>query len=196
MASKRSRLFYYSNFALIFLWVLTGGSVLAVFQRNILLVLLFVYVVILLLFGEGRVKRGHITAFIVAYIIITGCLLIDYYLSIKPQDGTKYVFHALSFLVSGLVCVYFFSAFTLEEFQYIFFKVLRFVRWHALISAVLILLAPSLFSMNITYVYTNYNAQSFLLLFFKLTKQFDFSIAGLSITRNQGLFWEPGVLQF
>ena len=196
MARKRGISFFVSNYLLIFLWILTGGSVLFIFQRNIILSLLFVYTILLIVFGRGRMKKVHIGGFIFAMLIGFGSILFDYNFSIQPQDPIKYVYDALEFFVVGFVCIYLFSVFTYEGFQLMLFKVLRFIRWHALVNAFLISFLPKLLSLTIVYTFTNYTANTFMMMFFSEPAQYSFNIAGLSLTRNQGLFWEPGVLQF
>lgn len=196
MAKKKSALFLISHFVLIFLWILNGGSVYSVIQRNLLLVLLLAYVMFLYVIYGSMVRQALVNAFIFGIVIVTACILIDYSFSIQPQDGSKYLFVVIEFLIAGALCIYFFSVFTYEEFLRIFYKVLKFIRWHALISAVFISALPFLFTIHVTNDYNGYDAYSSMLVFFKLSKQFSFEILGFSLTRNQGLFWEPGVLQF
>ena len=175
---------------------MNGGSVYSVIQRNMLLAALTAYMIFLYIIYGSRIRQALVSAFIFGIIIISSCILIDYIFSIKPQDGSKYAFLLIQFVVAGLLCIYLFSVFTYEDFLQLFYKVLKFIRWHALISAVFISALPFLFTTHITNDYTGYDAYSSLFIFFKLSKQYAFEIFGLSLTRNQGLFWEPGVLQF
>jgi hypothetical protein len=195
MASEKNK-FFFAHFLLIFLWILTGGSVISVFQRNTLLAILFAYTVFLMIISGRAIRKGLINSYLFGILLVSVCIFFNYYFSNQPQDFVKYIFLSLEFLVTGILCIYFFSIFTYEQFQLIFIKVLRFIRWHALICAVLISFFPGLFTIHLTYAYTNYNVNSFLLFFYALAKQYSFNIGGLSLVRNQGLFWEPGVLQF
>lgn len=194
--SHNKFVFKVSTFVLLLLWILSGGSVISVFQRNILLALILAYTVCLIIFNGRKIKKSLISAFIFAFLGVSACIFLDYIFSIKPQDFTKYLFLCLEFFVSGVLCIYLFSVFTFREFESNLFRVLKFIRWHALISAVLYIGAPFLFNLHIYNEYNQYDAYSFMWMFFKLSNQYSFNIFGFSLVRNQGLFWEPGVLQF
>lgn len=196
MNGTKTLLFNVFNLALFLIWILNGGSVLSVMSKLSLFLLLLGFVITLLISFGVSIKRKVVTSYLFSLFILTTFLFINYFFSQKPQDISKYSYICLQFISQGLFCVYVFSVFTYNKFQEFFYRILVFVKWHALISAVIVTLAPALFSLKIQNEFSGFEGKSFMYLFYLRSDQYSFSLFGLPFTRNQGLFWEPGVLQF
>jgi hypothetical protein len=196
MNKSSKYLFAFLQNVLFLLWILTGGSVLSVIYRNGLMFFLLVWIILMLLVSRQKVKKKLVNAFFASLSFVSFCVLINYLFSVKPQDINKYIFIIFMFVVQGLLCIYFFSAFTYDNFLKQLYKILTLIRWHAFLSAIVITIFPFLLFMRVENEFNGYQAQSFLFIFNKITDQYSFNFLGLSLIRNQGLFWEPGVLQF
>lgn len=183
------------NLFLFLTWILTGGSILSIFQRNMLIGVLIGSVIMYFILFKRPIKKKIIHAFFSTIIFISVCLGVNYILSVKPQDPIKYVVILIEFVTSGLICIYFFSSLSYHEFLNYLYKSLSFFRNHAILNAVAILLVKD-FSQKLTNSFNGYEVDSLFYLFYKVSDQYAFNLFGLSLIRNQGLFWEPGVLQF
>lgn len=185
----------YLNLGLILFWILSGGGVLFVLQRNLASAGLLAYTLMLLIVFRPKVKNVLTNAYLYTILFVIFCMVVCYLFAVQPQDPTKYLYYLVVFLISGFICVYFFASFTYEEFLTSFYKGLNVIRIHAILSA---LLMP--FLLRYCFIVSNdvsgFNAYTFKYLFFQRTDQYAFNLFGKALYRNQGLFWEPGVLQF
>lgn len=183
------------NSFLILFWVLSGGSVYFVLNRNGCILSFLAFILTLLFLYKPKIIKKNVKSVLLSLILVLLLLTINYAFSLKPQDYTKYGYIYFEFLVGAIFCLYIYATFTYNEFTRILYKVLKFIRLHALLSAILISLFPFLFTVVVNNEFSGYKAQSFIYIFFKVSDQYSFNFLGLNITRNQGLFWEPGVLQ-
>ena len=177
-------------------WVMNGGSMFSVLNRIALLLLLLFGIILLTGYNHPRIPSKYLWGYLLSVLFIVFSVGLVYLFSIKPQELDKYIYIILEFIIQGFFCVYIFSALTYEMFVTLFCKALQFIRWHALISAVFISFLPFLFTTKLSNSISGLDAKSFLYLFYVKSDQYSFSILGFNFTRNQGLFWEPGVLQF
>jgi len=183
------------NQILIVFWILGGGGVLFVLQRNIATAALFSYTVLLIILYRPKIKNVLINAYVYIILLVILCMFVCYLFAVPPQDLTKYAYYLVIFLISGIICIYFFSSFTYSEFLKLFYNGLNIIRIHAIFAALLMpLLLP--YSIIINNEISGFEGWTFKYIFYQKTDQFAFSLFGKSIFRNQGLFWEPGVLQF
>lgn len=186
----------YKYILLFLLWVLTGGSVFAVMYRNGLLAAFILFLGSLFLIEKVRIYEKNRKAFISTFVTIIFCITVNYIFSVKPQEFSKYAYLSLVFFTQGLFCVFLFSNFTYDRFLIHFYKILSLIRTHAILNAVVITLFPFLLSHHVLNEFSGYEGDTFMFVFNKRADQYSFSILGFALTRNQGLFWEPGVLQF
>lgn len=105
--------------------------------------------------------------------------------------GTPLLRYA-SFFIRPIVAVAIINAFKfdLSQIKYYFYKVLRLVAWLAIINFVLALFLAPLFSIMTSS--SGYKVHTLGLIFNYIVSTERF---GIEFIRNQGLFWEPGVLQ-
>jgi hypothetical protein len=175
---------------LLLTWILTGGSVIMVLQRNLLTLFFALFSLVLLFLRKGGLNKKVVNAFFFSLCFAFACVVVNYIFSIKPQDEIKYVYFLVVVLTSGLFCLYVFTSFTKESFINAFYKALYIVRWHALISAFLLFIVPFLFSIHLIDPESRYTADSFMYIFYKRTTLDDsFYFVGKQFIRNQGLFW-------
>jgi hypothetical protein len=179
---------------MVFFWMISGGGVYFSLARNVATAALVLYLAILYMVYRPKMKNVILNSTIYALIAIIFCLWLCYIRGVAPQETSKYLWMLITFVIGGAICIYFFTSFTYTEFIKLFYKGLNIIRIHAICGG---LLMPFLIRYS-TIVDNEYSfkAFSFKYLFFMRSDQYAFNLLGLSFYRNQGLFWEPGVLQF
>jgi len=180
---------------LILFWILSGGGALFVLFRLPLTAALFVYVLVLTILYRPKIKNLLINTSIYTLSFVVLCMGVCYLFAVQPQDLNNYAYILIVFIIGGFFCLYFFSSFTYAGFLKLFYNGLNVVRIHAIASAILMPLLMR-FSFIVKNDVSGFEAWTFKYLFFQKTDQYAFNLFGKAIYRNQGLFWEPGVLQF
>lgn len=175
------------TFFLMLVIILTGtvyvalyGSILNVFAVGVL-GLLFIKDL------EFKINKDIIITYITITVILGGLLFIHYLLVPYNNDIFRYLTFYLRCILMGLFLTYLKAKETnvISLLQ----PVLKFIALHAVIAFVLSFFVVNfLFSINSESIYTN----SFVYLFFYNSS---FNLFGITFYRNQGIFWEPGILQ-
>ena len=175
---------------LLFLIVLAGGSVYYVHPKIQLPLhfLIFLYASVLLLSRNHRIDAELFSTFVIVQLF--WILLLGFYY-IKPSEGQKirqYVyFYVKIYSVSLLLLIYANKTMSIINHLY---GIFRFLLFHALANFFL-----SFFIAGKLFQFTE-QIWTYLGIFYYIESGWKkFSIAGISFWRNQGLFWEPGVLQ-
>jgi hypothetical protein len=174
----------------VFLLLLSGGSVPFLFYRKELFFVVLVFFA-LLLFSK-RLSYKELRQLVFVLVSITLFLLINYLFAISEQSIQKVSANLTIMFSATFVVMYFNSSNNKNKFtDYLYFALLV-VLFHSLIN---FFLYP-LISDNLSSISNwHYECSSFLKLFFYNPQKYSFDILGFSMVRNQGLFWEPGVLQ-
>ena len=119
---------------------------------------------------------------------LLGLILLAHFIIVPlSNDVVSYLTLYFRFTVMGLFCVYIKNKGL--DFSYLLQSVLKWIAFHAAIGFML-----SFFIISFVFSLTseNFHSTTFLYLFFYNS---NFQVLGISIYRNQGIFWEPGILQ-
>lgn len=167
---------------LLFVLILGFGSTFELFYTTFVeLLTLFVLAINLVRYKIGFNPRHLyiiviIWFFVILSAIFTGSSIVEYNsLTIRP------------FFVLLMLSLYNKDKFI---FKMEFYKVLKLVAWLALVNIILITFMPSLFSIKTHLGGYTVNTIGYVFNYIVKTERF-----GITFARNQGLFWEPGVLQ-
>ncbi|MBL6663082.1 MAG: hypothetical protein ISP71_03160 [Flavobacteriales bacterium] len=119
-------------------------------------------------------------------------LTINYIVASSPQSTQKLLANIVIFTTSIFSAMYY----NREENKKLFiphlYLVLKIILIHALISFFIFpFVKPFLNDIS----NSRYECVTFLNIFFYLKYTHSFSVLGIELVRNQGIFWEPGVLQ-
>jgi hypothetical protein len=170
--------------------VLTAGSMLFVFFRKEMLYFAF-FLFTTLLLVKGFYKNELLVLFqlVILFLLLLG---INYFFAVSSQSVQKLFANIVIFITSIFSALFY----TKEENKNLFidhlYLVLKIILAHSLISFFIYpFVQPFLFEIS----NNRYDCFSFLNLFFYLKTTHSFSILGIDFVRNQGIFWEPGVLQ-
>ncbi len=195
MTKLSNRIKSFFNHTLILFWIISGGGVWFVLAKDAATGILFLYTLLLIIVYRPKLKNLLINAYVYVILFVVLCMWVCYLFAVQPQDLTNYAYTLTVFILSGVLCIYFFSSFSYSNFLKLFYNGLNIIRIHAILAAILM---PFLlgFSFIVTNEFSGFTAYTFKYLFFLKTDQYAFNLFGKAIYRNQGLFWEPGVLQF
>jgi len=179
----------------LFLWVLTGGSVFSVMERNVLMLVFLACVLYHIFVNKSKLRANLTKSFVIVLLFVLFIIFINYVFSIKPQDIVKYIYIYMIFFTQGLFCIFVFSVFSYKRFISIFYRILKFIRLHAILNALIVTFFSFILFQHKVNDFNGYPVDTFYYIFNRFADQYSFNIGGISLIRNQGLFWEPGVLQ-
>ena len=89
------------------LLVLSGGSVAFVFNRNILTLLLFAFVLFGLALNHQKIKKDSFRLSIISLVILLAFLVVNFLFGAPGQTFVKFGFIFLSFLIAIMSLLYF-----------------------------------------------------------------------------------------
>jgi hypothetical protein len=174
----------------VFLLLLSGGGIpFLMFRKELFFVVLFFFS---FLFFSNTVNYKQFRQ--VIFIIVSICLFlfVNYLFAITEQSLQK-VLANLTIMVSAVFATFsFHDSVDKKKFINYLYLSLKIVMFHSLITFIvypLISGSLSLISNN------HYECSTFLNIFFYIPEKYSFNFIGLNLVRNQGIFWEPGVLQ-
>ena len=176
----------------IFLTVLSTGGMLFVLNRNLFSIILFSIIFFLLLFGY-KLKKDLFNASLFAFISIFFLGLINFYFAVSEQAISKYLFHFLTLSISFFFLIHINNNRNKDIFIRRFYFVLKLISIHAFASFV----SYFFISNNLVSITSNEKEvyETFRHIFYYTPERGLVNIFGLEFCRNQGLFWEPGILQ-
>lgn len=177
---------------LVFMLVMSSGGMLFVFNRNISTIVFLFFLLIVLFFFGSSFKRINFNSslFTLSSFFLLGN--INYFFSLFDQTVNKYVFYFLSVFLSTLILFHFNNNRSHNIFIKTLYTVLKLIAIHATLNFFLFFL----FRNNLIDVVVTKNAYETLFnIFFYSQERGIVNIYGLEFCRNQGLFWEPGILQ-
>ncbi len=176
--------------------ILSGGSIFFVFNRNICTLILFFSVLCLFFFHKKQLSKKVFQTFLLSISLFSFLIFINYVFSINTQSIKKYFFLLFSFFISSFYLLHYLRYKKKEDYLIYIYIVLKIIMFHSLINFLLFFLLPSS-SLNLLssdLLINNYQCKTFGNLFFYLDRNI-IEVSGIKFCRNQGLFWEPGVLQ-
>ena len=176
---------------LISLLVLSSGGLLFVFNRNICYAIFLGVLLLAVLFSKERFKAMEINSVLLTSCTILFLFSINYIFAISAQTINKYAYYLTVCAVSMLTLLYF-----RNKGQDIFINKLYFILKIILFHAGLNFFAYFFIKNDLSTISSvNNDYETFLNIFFYVPKKCLISVFGLEFCRNQGLFWEPGILQ-
>ena len=187
---------------LLFLLVMSGGGLLFVFQRNNLSYLLLFLALFVLVFMGTKIKKSIFNASLFTLSVFLSLLLANYITvpQIEIMRGEhlnylQYAFHLLNVTSCVLILMHLKnnreSSYFLDRIHFI----LKIVLYHALLSFLFYFFLKDYLIKLYGGWGNEYIADSFYYLFFYDAEKYKFSLFGVEFVRNQGWFWEPGILQ-
>ena len=176
---------------LISLLVLSSGGLLFVFNRNICYAIFLGVLLLAVLFSKERFKAMEINSVLLTSCTILFLFSINYIFAISAQTINKYAYYLTVCAVSMLTLLYF-----RNKGKDIFINKLYFILKIILFHAGLNFFAYFFIKNDLSTISSvNNDYETFLNIFFYVPKKCLISVFGLEFCRNQGLFWEPGILQ-
>jgi hypothetical protein len=172
--------------------ILSTGGLLFVFNRNIASTLFLGFLLFVLIFMEDKWKKTKVNSIFITFFILVILGSINYYFSIIAQTANKYLFHLLSVTLSSLFLFHFINNRTHQQLIRSLYVALGLIVFHSLFNAI----AYFFLKDNLIIITSEYHeCETFMNIFFYDTERAATSLYGLEFCRNQGLFWEPGILQ-
>jgi len=182
---------------IIALLIFSSGGLLFVFNRNLMYGCLVFFVLFSLFFLGKKILRKNFNVAVSSFISITGLFIINYLFAISEQSINKYLYYLMIIFTTVSVLLHFKNNRSNDIMIGKIYLVLKLVMFHSLLQV----FAYPLISGDLTTIITkngDYNCETFnyFLFYSSLEKQNSFiNLFGIDFFRNQGLFWEAGVLQ-
>ena len=173
--------------------VSSTGGLLFVFNRNFSFLILVVIIICGLLYiGKGIKKSTFSSSFLALFIVLT-LFVINYIFATNQQSLTKYSFFGVTIFTTVLTLFYFNNQGNNGVFIKSLYSVLKLVLFHSFLSFIAyFFVKDSLFLITSAY----HESLTYNYLFYYSPKESNvINLFGLDITRNAGIFWEPGILQ-
>jgi len=175
---------------IVFMLVMSSGGLLFVFNRNLLYGVFVAILSASYFLMRNKILKINFNSSIITLLILFGLLIINYLFAVNEQELNKYYYY---FMVISL------SVFSLMHFGdnknrllLSLYTVLRIIVVHSLLNfSFFFFIKDNLSVISSTY----HECETFLNFFFYTTERGIITLFGLEFCRNQGLFWEPGILQ-
>ena len=172
------------NHILILILIVLSGSLLFV-GFTIPVYILSIIFILLCFVGKKKISKKEFKIFCFSFGIILLILIFNFIFSSSTSFGNY--FTVISLLsVSLLISMYFYSR--KIDIVYYLYKVLKYTAIFSLIGFVLIQFSPAV---KVDIGSDDYKVYRVFYLFFYGSS---FNFSGFQLLRNQGIFWEPGVL--
>ena len=177
---------------IMFFLVMSAGGLLFVFNRNVMSILFFGILIFSILFFGNKFKKPFIYSSVLILISIICIGIINFIFAITEQATEKYLFYLLSVALSVLTFFHFKNNRNSNQFLKTLYFVLKLIAFHSALNFIFyFFVRDDLSTINTTF----HECETFLNLFFYTPDRGIVNIEGFEFCRNQGLFWEPGVLQ-
>ena len=181
---------------LVLLLVFTGGGLLFVFNRNIMYYLFLALLVSVILLNSFKIRRQLLNAIVLTSISVLSLFIINFLFANSEQSLDKYLYY-LTVIISSVL---FYVHFKNNRGNHIFLLrlnfILKLICIHSLINFIAyFFIYEQLFEISSA---NDYSCRTYNYLFYYASDEVNLSVMnlfGFEFCRNQGLFWEPGVLQ-
>ena len=181
-----------TDIILISLLILSSGGLLFVFNRNICYAIFLGTLLLAVLFSKDKLKTREVYSALLTSFTILFLFYINYIFAISTQTINKYAYYFTVCTVSILTLLYFRNNKKKDIFINRLYFVLKIVLFHAGLN----FFAYFFIKNNLSTISSiNNDYETFFNIFFYVPKKCLVSVFGLEFCRNQGLFWEPGILQ-
>ena len=175
---------------IVFMLVMSSGGLLFVFNRNLSYGIFLAILCISYFLMNKKIHKISFNSSIVTIIVLFGLFIINYLFAVNDQELNKYYYYFMVIFVSVFSLTHF--ANNKNRLLHRLYVVLQIIVFHSLINFVFFFFIND----NLSVISSTYHeCETFLNLFFYTTERGLVTLFGLEFCRNQGLFWEPGVLQ-
>jgi len=150
---------------------------------------------VLVFISAKELKRSLINASLLTLLSLIALFSINYLFAIKGQSIEKYIYYLLVITVSVLTIAHFANNRTPDVFLKRLYFILKLVMIHAIINVIAYVFIKN---QLVTISNAHHDCQTFQNIFFysSLDRKYALlSFLEFDFYRNQGLFWEAGVLQ-
>ena len=177
---------------ILLLLILSTGGLLFVYNRNISSISFFIFLLAIIFFSPLGFKKSLVKSVILTSFSFFILGLLNYHFAIVEQTFNKYLFYLLTVFLSLLVLFHFRN----NRSQMIFINKLHSTLFLVAVHALLNFFLFFFLNENLKIITSTYHeCETFMNLFFYTTEKAIVSFFGFEFCRNQGLFWEPGILQ-
>ena len=177
---------------LISLLVLSSGGLLFVFNRNICYAIFLGVLLLAVLFSKDKFKTKEVNSALLTSLTILFLFYINYIFAISTQTINKYAYYLTVCAVSILTLLYFRNNKKKDIFINRLYFILKIILFHAGLN----FFAYFFIKNNLSIISSvNNDYETFFNIFFYVPQKCLISVFGLEFCRNQGVFWEPGILQ-
>ena len=185
--SQLSTIFAFSSMIIL---LLSGGGIPFLIYRK------FLFIVVLIIFGFLVIRQGmnkiELQQLALILVFILAFLVLNYFFAITPQSIQKVLANVTIMFSSAFATIYFSSQKNKGMFVKTLYFSLKLILFHSLLNFI----AYPLVSGSLSIIGNwHYECSTFANLFFYNPQKYNYTFLGISLVRNQGLFWEPGVLQ-
>ena len=175
---------------IVFMLVMSSGGLLFVFNRNLLYGVFVVILSASYFLMRNKILKINFNSSIITLLILFGLLIINYLFAVNEQELNKYYYYFMVISVSVFSLMHFGD--NKNRLLLSLYTVLRIIVVHSLLNFSFFFFIKD----NLSVISSNYHeCETFLNFFFYTTERGIITLFGLEFCRNQGLFWEPGVLQ-
>ena len=180
---------------LVLLLVFTGGGLLFVFNRNAMYYIMLTILFGVIIMNSFKIKRQLLSSIVFTSISVLSLFVINFLFANSEQSLDKYLYYFTVVVSSVLFYVHFKNNRGNHIFLLRLNFILKLICIHSLINFIAYFFVyDQLFEINSEY----YSCKTYNYLFYYASDDITLSVMnffGFEFCRNQGLFWEPGVLQ-
>ena len=178
--------------AIVTLLILSTGGLIFVFNRNLMHVIYFVMISFVLITSKVSPRKEIFNASIYSILTILTIYVVNFVFAVSDQAIEKFLFNFLITTICIFVAFHFINNRSVERFLRVLYFCLQLIFFHSLFN----FLAFFLVKNNLqTLTSAFHECQTFFNIFFYDIEKSSISIFNIDFCRNQGLFWEPGILQ-
>ena len=177
---------------ILFLLIMSSGGLLFVFNRNLSSIIFLIILVFTSLIFSRKYEKRLVNSIFLTFFTVFFLGIVNFLFAITEQTINKYLFHCLTLVISLITIFHFYNNRSLSIFINRLYVVLKFISFHALFNFFIYFLVKN----NLTLLTSTYHeCETFLNIFFYSQERGVIDLFGFNFCRNQGLFWEPGILQ-
>ena len=177
---------------LVFMLVMSTGGLLFVFNRNLSYAIFFGLIFFAYLFFGKRLKKSKVNSAVLSLAVVVMLFLINYFFAINEQSVNKYLYYIMVVTCSVLVLLFFNNSRKENVLIDRLYFVLKLIVYHSVFNFIAYFIIGN--NLSIVAVF-HHECETFLNIFFYTPERNIVNVFGFEFCRNQGLFWEPGVLQ-
>ena len=185
---------YVDNLLVLFL-VFTGGGLLFVFNRNFMYYTFLTLLIVSVISNYSKIKRELMNSVIFTTFSVLSLFLLNFFYAITEQSVDKYLYYLTVVITAILFCMHFKNNRSNQILLLRLNFVLKLIFFHSLLNFI----AYFFVSDQLTEISSEYyTCKTYNYLFYYASDEITLSVMnlfGVEFCRNQGLFWEPGVLQ-